>query len=30
MPLPGIYDPTFIAANQEERANNIIKGSKAE
>ena len=30
VPLPGIYDPTFIAANQEERANNIIKGSKVE
>jgi myo-inositol-1-phosphate synthase len=29
-PLPGIYDQNFIAANQEERANNIIKGSKQE
>lgn len=29
-PLPGIYDPTFIAANQEDRADNIIKGSKRE
>lgn len=29
-PLPGIYDPIFIAANQEERADNLIKGSKAE
>ncbi|GLJ06772.1 hypothetical protein SUGI_0047730 [Cryptomeria japonica] len=28
MPLPGIFDPDFIAANQGERANNIIKGSK--
>lgn len=30
VPLPGIYDPAFIAANQADRANNIIKGSKAE
>ncbi|KAH7293394.1 hypothetical protein KP509_28G024400 [Ceratopteris richardii] len=30
VPLPGIYDPDFIAANQEERANNIIKGTKKE
>jgi myo-inositol-1-phosphate synthase len=29
-PLPGIYDPTFIAANQAARADNLIKGSKAE
>ncbi|KAH9326072.1 hypothetical protein KI387_006250 [Taxus chinensis] len=29
-PLPGIFDPDFIAANQGERANNIIKGSKKE
>ena len=29
-PLPGIYDPDFIAANQDARANNIIKGSKRE
>lgn len=29
-PLPGIYDPDFIAANQEARANNVIKGTKAE
>lgn len=28
VPLPGIYDPAFIAANQEARADNIIKGSK--
>lgn len=27
-PLPGIYDPDFIAANQDSRANNIIKGSR--
>jgi len=30
VPLPGIYDPDFIAANQESRANNIIKGTKKE
>jgi len=30
VPLPGIYDPEFIAANQSERANNVIKGSKSE
>ncbi|KAK8586695.1 hypothetical protein V6N13_085720 [Hibiscus sabdariffa] len=30
VPLPGIYDPDFIAANQGERANNIIKGTKKE
>lgn len=29
-PLPGIYDPDFIAANQEARADNIIKGTKQE
>jgi myo-inositol-1-phosphate synthase len=29
-PLPGIYDPDFIAANQGERANNVVKGSKKE
>uniref|UniRef100_A0A7S0VHK9 inositol-3-phosphate synthase n=1 Tax=Polytomella parva TaxID=51329 RepID=A0A7S0VHK9_9CHLO len=28
LPMPGIYDADFIAANQEERANNVIKGSK--
>ncbi|WIA39450.1 hypothetical protein OEZ86_005550 [Tetradesmus obliquus] len=28
VPLPGIYDPAFIAANQEERADNCIKGSR--
>eukprot|EP00475_Leptophrys_vorax_P025073 TRINITY_DN34990_c0_g1_i1.p1 TRINITY_DN34990_c0_g1~~TRINITY_DN34990_c0_g1_i1.p1 ORF type:complete len:511 (-),score=61.61 TRINITY_DN34990_c0_g1_i1:160-1692(-) len=27
-PLPGIYNPDFIAANQEARADNLIKGSK--
>jgi len=30
VPLPGIYDPDFIAANQDSRANNIIKGTKKE
>lgn len=30
VPLPGVYDPAFIAANQSERANNTVKGSKAE
>jgi hypothetical protein len=30
VPLPGIYDPAFIAANQAERADNIIKGTKRE
>lgn len=30
VPLPGIYDADFIAANQEERADNLIKGTKAE
>jgi len=30
VPMPGIYDPDFIAANQEARANNLIKGSKKE
>jgi myo-inositol-1-phosphate synthase len=28
-PLPSIYYPDFIAANQEERADNVIPGSKA-
>ena len=28
-PLPSIYYPDFIAANQEERADNILSGSKA-
>ncbi|KAH9623739.1 hypothetical protein KSS87_015108 [Heliosperma pusillum] len=30
VPLPGIYDPDFIAANQDSRANHIIKGTKKE
>ena len=29
-PLPGIYDPNFIAANQAARADNLITGTKAE
>jgi len=29
-PLPSIYYPDFIAANQESRANNILKGTKQE
>lgn len=28
-PLPSIYYPDFIAANQEERADNVLPGSKA-
>lgn len=28
-PLPSIYYPDFIAANQEARADNILEGSKA-
>ena len=28
-PLPSIYYPDFIAANQEDRADNLMKGSKA-
>lgn len=28
-PLPSIYYPDFIAANQEDRADNILKGDKA-
>ena len=27
-PLPGIYDPDFIAANQDTRADSVISGSK--
>jgi myo-inositol-1-phosphate synthase len=30
IPLPGIYDPDFIAANQDSRANNLKKGTKKE
>merc|ERR1711988_176164 len=29
-PLPGIYLPEFIAANQSERADNVLKGTKQE
>ena len=27
VPLPAIYKPDFIAANQESRANNVLEGS---
>jgi myo-inositol-1-phosphate synthase len=30
VPLPSIYYPDFIAANQEDRADNVLKGTKAE
>ncbi|KAL6982355.1 inositol-3-phosphate synthase [Sarracenia purpurea var. burkii] len=30
LPLPGVHDPDFIAANQGSRANNLIKGTKQE
>lgn len=30
VPLPGIYNADFIAANQDSRANNVIKGTKKE
>ncbi|KAL3695348.1 hypothetical protein R1sor_009424 [Riccia sorocarpa] len=30
VPLPGVYDPDFIAANQGARADNCIKGTKLE
>ena len=30
VPLPGIFDPDYIAANQDTRADNIIKGSRSE
>lgn len=30
VPLPSIYDEKFIAANQKDRANNILEGSKGE
>ncbi|XP_022228941.2 inositol-3-phosphate synthase [Drosophila obscura] len=29
-PRPSIYDPDFIAANQSDRANNLIKGTRQE
>jgi len=28
VPLPSIYDPSFIAANQKDRANNLLTGTK--
>jgi myo-inositol-1-phosphate synthase len=30
VPLPSIYEPSYIAANQEARADNVLKGSKRE
>jgi myo-inositol-1-phosphate synthase len=30
VPLPGIFDQAFVAANQAERADNVIEGSKAD
>lgn len=30
VPLPSVYYPDFIAANQSDRANNVLTGSKAE
>ncbi|KAI5840482.1 hypothetical protein DFP73DRAFT_597455 [Morchella snyderi] len=30
VPLPSVYYPDFIAANQEDRADNVLKGSKSE
>ena len=30
VPLPSIYYPDFIAANQTDRADNVLKGTKAE
>ena len=30
VPLPGIYDPNYIAANQDARADNIVKGSRSQ
>ena len=29
-PLPSIYDPTFIASNQSDRADNVIPGTKSD
>lgn len=29
-PRPSVYIPEFIAANQEQRADNLIRGSKVE
>jgi myo-inositol-1-phosphate synthase len=30
VPMPGIYDPKFIAANQADRADNTLSGNKEE
>lgn len=30
VPLPSICSPDFIAANQSERANNVLRGTKQE
>jgi myo-inositol-1-phosphate synthase len=30
VPLPSIYDPDFIAANQKDRADNVLSGTKLE
>jgi myo-inositol-1-phosphate synthase len=30
VPLPGIFNPDFVAANQGSRANNVLKGTKKE
>lgn len=30
VPMPSIYEPDFIAANQEARADNVVKGTKEE
>lgn len=30
VPLPGIFNPDFVAANQGARANNLIQGTKKE
>ena len=30
VPLPSVYYPDFIAANQEDRADNVLRGSKAD
>ena len=30
VPLPGIYNSSFVASNQDARANNVIKGTKRE
>jgi len=29
-PMPSVYEPDFIAANQEARANNVIQGNKSQ